>query len=101
MEVVELAPLLTEQQAKHSCQPGRPGVEAIQTQHRFMMAGLVRQLSQVSAYAADIMDNLSSDLTRMGQRLENIRSREKRAWSRVKEVQDQCNKSLGVFDWQE
>ena len=57
MEVVELAPLLTEQQAKHSCQPGRPGVEAIQTQHRFMMAGLVRQLSQVSAYAADIMDS--------------------------------------------
>merc|ERR1719235_3025407 len=37
----------------------------------------------------------------MGQRLENIRSREKRAWSRVKEVQDKCNKSLGVFDWQE
>eukprot|EP01147_Barroeca_monosierra_P004328 gene4328-6632_t len=72
MEVLEVSPLLSLQQAKY-CFEGRPPVEALQTSQRLMMASLVRQLGEVSAFAANLMT----------------------------EVESRCSKSLRTFDWQE
>eukprot|EP00043_Microstomoeca_roanoka_P012541 m.121606 g.121606 ORF g.121606 m.121606 type:complete len:514 (+) comp15525_c2_seq2:247-1788(+) len=100
MEAVQLAPLLTEQQVKYSTR-SRNGVEVLQSNQRFILANLVRELGEVAAFASNIMDDLAGQLVRMNHRLDSLATREKRARSLIPQVQQQCNTSLAVFDWQE
>jgi hypothetical protein len=65
------------------------------------MADLVRQLSEISEYTANMMEELDGLASKVQNRVARLGSRTQAVASRLSSVQEQCNESLSTFQWEE